>query len=162
MKIKHLLFALAIAGASLPMMAQETEGNYLHVLTSAGWKVLDLDQIDRLTFKNGSMVATDKKQNTIETISQNDLTKMAYSETKAEFSGIEMLPADEKAVFSFFNGSKTVVMKADGNLAVYTEAGVRLVEIPDAKAGQAIDLSAIRQGIVILKSGNQSLKAIIR
>lgn len=162
MKIKLLLFALAIAGASMPIMAHETEGNYMHVLTSTGWKVLDLDQVDRLTFKNGTMVASDKKQNAIETISQKDLMSMTYSETMAELSGVEMLSSDEDASFSFFNGSKTIVMKADGNFTVYSESGATLVEIPAAKAGQTIDLSAIRPGIVILKSGNQSLKAIIK
>lgn len=162
MKIKHLLFALAIAGASIPMMAQDVEGNYMHVLTSDGWKILDLDQVDRLSFNNGVMTAADKNQNIVETISQDKLLSMAYSETTTELSGVEMLPNGSKPAFSFFNGSKTVIMNADGNFSVYNEAGAKLVEISSVKAGQTIDLSALHPGIVILKSGNQSLKAIIK
>lgn len=158
MKLKHLLFALTFAGTALPLMAQE-EGNYLHVQTASGCEVIDLEQADRLTFKNGTMTATDKNLVTVASFKQSELESMYYSET----SGVESITDDTRVnTFSFNGDTKTVTMKADGKFEVFSEAGVKLVEIPSAKQGETINLSAIRKGIVILKSGSHSLKTIIR
>lgn len=158
MKLKHLLFALTFAGTALPLMAQE-EGNYLHLQTATGWEVIDLDQVDRLTFSNGTMTASDKDQTTVASFRQDQLISMNYSET----SGIESVTDDNmESTFYFDSDAKAVIMKADGIFEVFSEAGVKLVEIPSAKNGETINLSAIRKGIVILKSGSHSLKAIIK
>jgi hypothetical protein len=158
MKIRPLLFILTMVGASLPLIAQE-EGNYLHVQTTTGWKVLDLDSVDRLSFNNGVMTASDKNLNTVETIPQDQLISMNYSET----AGVVGVVAEEEAdTFTFDRATKTAIMNCDGRFEVYTEAGIRLVEIPAARKGETIDLSDIRKGIVILKSGNKSVKEIIK
>ena len=50
--------------------------NYLHIKTSTGWEVLDLDKVDRLTFSNGKMNAQDEKGVTVGTYSQASLEQI--------------------------------------------------------------------------------------
>ena len=79
MNLKKILIALAFVGMAIPGFAQ-AEGNYLHVKTADGWKVLNLDKVDRLTFKDGNMTASDKDNNVVETVPMASLETITFSE----------------------------------------------------------------------------------
>lgn len=138
------------------MNARADEGQYLHVQTASGWKVLDLEKVDRLTFTTGNMVVSDADNNTLETFNRASLEKMYFAET----SGVQSVIADStKAIFGFGNG--VVSMLADGKFEAYSLDGSLLVSI-NAKKGETIDINAISANVVILKSGSFTLKATLR
>jgi|GEM_PF-2727401 len=155
MVFKHFIAAAACAVVMVPAMA---ESQYLHIRTASGWEVLDLAQVDRLTFKSGSMTATDKQNNTVATYNQNALESMYVDEN----AGIEsVVSTDTEATFTFSKDGY-VEMKADGAFLIYGADGALLLEIPEARKGEIISLKTLRQGVVILKSGNYSIKAIVK
>lgn len=53
-------------------------------------------------------------------------------------------------------------MLADGEITVYSIAGEELVSIPGLKKGEIVDLNAVRNEVVILKSGNYAVKALLK
>lgn len=160
MNLKKILIALAFVGMAIPGFAQ-AEGNYLHVKTADGWKVLNLDKVDRLTFKGGNMTASDKDNNVVETVPMASLETITFSE-QAEPSSVASIEADTAAPFSFDAASSTVHMNADGDFSLYDIEGKLLVSIPAVKAGETIDLSAVKGEVVVIKSGNHSLKTILK
>lgn len=138
------------------MNAKADEGQYLHVQTASGWKVLDLEKVDRLTFTTGNMVASDADNNTLETFDRASLEKMYFDET----SGVQSVIAESaKATFGVSNG--VAAMLEDGKFEVYSLDGSLLVSI-NAKKGETIDINAISANVVILKSGSYTLKATLR
>ncbi len=144
------------AGTSLYAAA---ESDYLHIHTQSGWEILSLDQVDRLTFSNGVMTASDKDANTLGTYRQADLQEMYIDET----SGVESVMADAaEATLEFDAASRSLRVLADGQVDIYSVAGELLASVPEAKKGESIMLGSIRQGIVICKSGNHSIKAILK
>lgn len=163
MKYKHLLASFGIA---VPIFSAYSlsEGNYLHVRTEAGWKVLDIDKVERLTFKGGTMTATDKDNNVIETIPQESLQKMSFSESSdIDMSGISGIKdVETNATFLFDSASRTVELLSDSKLEVYSVSGKLLVSIPEAVKGESIDLADLSAGVVIIKAGNYSLKTILK
>lgn len=131
-------------------------GQYLHVQTASGWKVLDLEKVDRLTFISGNMIATDAQNNTLETFDRASLNRMYVDETM----GIQSMTTDQaKAAFCFENGVAT--MLTDAKFEAYSVDGSLLVSI-DAKKGETIDINAISANVVILKSGSFILKSTLR
>jgi len=160
MKLKRFLISLAFAGALMPAIAQ-TEGNYLHVRTADGWKVLDLDKVDRLTFAGGVMTATDKENKVVDTFKQDALETMVFSESTA-LSGIKGVAADEKAAFVYDAASQVVKMLKDGNFEVYAASGEKIVSIAGVKSGETVDVSALSSGVVVMKSGSYSFKTIVK
>lgn len=138
------------------MSAKAEEGQYLHVKTSTGWSVLDLEKVDRLTFTAANMVASDANGNQVAGYERSSLDQMYFNES----SGVETVVADAAAAtFSYRNGA--AMMLADGMFEVYGVDGALLVSI-NAKKGETIDISAISQNVVILKSGSYTLKTVLR
>lgn len=157
MKFKLLLFKfLLVAGV---MTATAQSDTYLHIRTADGWEVLNLDTVDRLTFKDGTMTATDAKQNTVATFKQDTLAEMYFSEDAAVE---EITTPDSKATFRFDTANGTVTILSDGAFGIYNAAGLRLAEIPDAKAGEKVSLKGFPAGVIVLKSGNYSLKVMVK
>ena len=68
---------------------------------------------------------------------------------------------EAKATFTYNTSAKTALMLADGNFEIYAADGACLVSVP-AKSGEYICLEAINPGVVILKSGKYTLKAIVK
>ncbi len=137
--------------------------DYLHIRTSDGWKVLDISQVDRLTFSNGTMVATDKENKTLLTVPTTDLKAMVVdNDVNPTPTGIEEVTAKEvKASFTYDASTKSVTMLEDAPFEVYAITGLTLCVIPNAKAGEVIDLKDIHPGVIILKSGQYSLKVVV-
>lgn len=135
--------------------------NYLHVRTSSGWEVLDLDKVDRLSFSGETMVASDASGNTVSTYPRTELQTMQVDN---DFSGVNLVIADESeaATFSFDASSDTVVMMTDGDFEIFNPTGVILLSIPGVKKGETIALAELQSGVLILKSGNYSIKVIIK
>ena len=158
MKFSRLIFAMAFA-ASVFTASAEDEGNYLHIRTATGWDVLSLNQVDRLTFTNGVMTATDKNNATVATFPQASLETMYVDET----AGVGSPVVDEQtsATFTFAASTRTATMLADGEFTVYNAAGVRLVAIQALK-GETITLTGLEAGVAILKCGDYSLKTVIK
>jgi hypothetical protein len=150
------LLTLALLASAVAANAE----NYLHVHTDSGWEVINLDLVDRLTFTNGNMVATDAAQNVIATIPQSSLQNMYVNES----AGISKPTVDSSATATFtFNAtSKMATLLADGAFDVYNEAGKRILAIPHAQRGETVNLSALSAGTIIIKSGNYSLKTIVK
>lgn len=144
---------LMILGA---MTTSADGGQYLHIRTASGWSVLDLDQVDRLTFNAGTMVASDADNKTVETFDRGALSDMYFDES----AGVQAVTADNtEATFSYNNGVAT--MLTDGPLEVYAVDGSMLVCL-NARRGETVDLSAIRNNVIVLKSGSYTLKATLR
>ncbi len=154
--MKKFLLPLALLAATMTVSAE----NYLHIRTDAGWEVIDLDKVDRITFTNGNMVATDASQNVLSTIAQSTLQTMYVDDT----AGINTVSTDNTAAtLTFDAATKVVTLLADGSFEIYNAAGALLVAIPQVKQGETVNLSGISAATpVILKNGNYSLKAIVK
>lgn len=154
--MKKILLSLCCLLVISTVSAWAEGGQYLHVQTASGWKVLDLEKVHRLTFISGNMIATDAQNNTLETFDRASLNKMYVDET----TGIQSIIADQaKATFCFQNGVAT--MLTDGKFEAYSLDGPLLVSI-NAKKGETIDINAISANVVILKSGSFTLKSTLR
>lgn len=138
------------------LSAKAEEGQYLHIRTATGWSVLNLDEVDKLSFPAGSMVASTASGQTIGTFDRSSLTEMYVDET----SGITSV-AVEASVPTFRFESGVVTMVADGTFEAYTPDGVQIARIA-AKKGETIDLSGVRASVILLKSGSYTLKTTLR
>ena len=132
-------------------------GNYLHFKTSDGWQVLDIDEVERLAFEGGQMIATDANGSTVAAIDRQALERMYVDET----SGVETITTAGNAAFRYIHATKSAEMLTDGLFELYSTDGQKLVGI-QAKAGEKIDLSNINPGTVVMKSGKTTIKAILR
>lgn len=122
--------------------------------------MLDLETVDRLTFKGGVMTATDANNNQVATFSQSTLESMHVDDSSE--AGIQDVVATTGNVFSYDPATRTVTFLADGPLAIYGVDGTEIHTIPAVTKGQQVSLEGIRPGIVILKSGDYSLKTVVR
>lgn len=156
--MKKLILASACAFAIFSAVAGN---NYLHVRTSSGWEVLDLDKVDKLSFAGENMVASDADGNTVSSYIRSELQTMHVNDDPA---GVNSVISDNKtsATFSFNATSGTATMIADGNFEIFDLSGATLVSIPEVKQGETVALTGIKPGAVILKSGNYSIKVIIK
>lgn len=159
MNLKHLLFTTVFCIAALPVSAED---HYLHVQTAEGWKVLDIAQVDRLTFSNGFMTATGHDNQQIAQIKQTDLSKMFVTESKESASAPEISDISQERPFTFDASTKSVRILKDGDFAIFNVAGSKLLSIPEVKAGQLVDINAVKADIVIIKSGHYTVKAILK
>lgn len=157
---KKMLFA---AGALALCCSSAAAADYMHIRTEAGWEVINLDKVERLDFKGGNVAVLDADNQTVASFKQKDLTLIYVDDSTVnnENASVEGVAADT-AAFAFDALSKSVSVKADGSLEVYRTDGSLIVSIPEVKAGQSVDLSAVEPGIVIIKSGNNSIKALLR
>jgi len=156
MTFRPIIVAASLALA-LPAFA---DGNYLHIRTADGWEVLDIDKVDRLDFKGGKMTATDASGNVVASYPQESLESMFIDDTAGVTDAVA--GGDTEPSFTFDAASGLVNILADGDFTVYDADGRALVSIPGVCAGQVVDLSAIHPGVVILVSGNYSLKVAVR
>ena len=135
--------------------------DYLHIQTADGWKVLNINQVDRITFTGGTMVATDAEKQTLLSVPTSEVKSMTVNDELT--TGIAQLPTEEAtAAFVFDSESAVATMQANGNFAIYDLSGVKKMEIPAVQKGQIIDLSGITPGFVILKSGDYTLKVSLK
>lgn len=152
---KMLMFAACVAAVA----TASADGNYLHLKTASGWEVLDLEQVDRLTFANGVMTASDANKNTIKTFDQASLEQMYFDDT----AGVMTVSAEEsEPSFQVSDNGRLVKMIQAGEFEVYSVAGESLVGIPGVKVGETINLSALPAGVAILKSGNYAKKVVLK
>ena len=157
MKLKFIFLSFLSVVTLIPAFASD---NYLHIQTSTGWQVLNIDNVDKLTFKGGNMTATDSQDKTVLSVPQQDLVSLNVNES----AGVEAIVANSaaEATFLYDSTSRKAILSQDGNFEIYNAAGALLVSIPAVHRGQEIDLSAITPGIVILKSGNYTLKTVLK
>lgn len=147
-----LVFVLSFA------MSWADAGNYLHIKTSEGWQVLDLNVVDRLSFDGNTMKATDEKGQTVAEIPQQNLERMDVSQE----AGVKtVLTERANATFSYNASTQKATMLADGEFELFGADGTRYISFKALK-GETVDLSSIAPGIVIIKSGDYSIKAIVK
>lgn len=152
---------LVVAVAQIVTFCAYAADDYLHIQTSDGWKVLNINQVDRITFTGGTMVATDAEKQTLLSVPTSEVKSMTVNDELT--TGIAQLPTEEAtAAFVFDSESAVATMQADGNFAIYDLSGVKKMEIPAVQKGQIIDLSGITPGFVILKSGDYTLKVSLK
>ena len=154
---KYLLSLCCLLSAGC-FSAMADGGQYLHIQTSDGWKVLDLEKADRLTFTSSSMVVSDSDGNTVETYDRGNLSAM-YVDEYPEVVGVESVSEEPEAAF-LMQGSEATML-TDGRFEVYATDGKLLVGI-EAKQGEKIDLGAMSGSVVILRSGSYTKKANLR
>lgn len=162
MKLKHLLISSLCVSASLAAYA---DGEWLHLKTDKGWEVISLEDVDRPSFKGDAMMASDADGKEIATFSRSGLEQMYVNDTEnpKESSGITVVGSDNATnTFSFDSKAKEVIMNEDGAFSIYNIDGALLLSIPEAKKGEVIGLSSMKAGVVILKSNNSSIKAILK
>ncbi len=152
--MKKLLVSLFCAAGLLTASAAD---NYLHIKTADGWRVLDLEQVDRLTFDGNTMTASDASGATVVTIPQKSLEVMAVTETAGVSAPVI---AEAKASFVYSPSTKCVTMLDDALFEMYALDGSRLVAVNAAK-GENIHIDAVKAGVVIMKSGEYSIKAVV-
>lgn len=159
MRIRQLLLIAVCAFSSMNVSAEDLTGDFIHIKTSKGWELIDLSVVDRISFKGDNMVATDKDNNTVASFPKADLERMFYSET----SGVQKVEADDEAAsFAVSADGREVRMVRDGEFAVYNVAGQLLASIPEVKAGECISLAGLGKGVVIVKSGKDAAKVILK
>lgn len=144
---------MAVAGV-LPVSADDAL--YLHVQDNAGnWKVISLENADKLTFKNNGMQVLDAKGTELQAFDSSQLKSMKVNESAS--AGIGAVAAeDEKAAFSI--SGKVVTAAAEGSLCVYGLSGTLYVEIPAVKAGQTVDLSQLPANVYVVKLNGYTSK----
>lgn len=154
--MKFKIFAFVMAFAALSAMADE--GNFLHIRTSNGWSVVDIDKVGKIKFTGDQMVVGDKNDAPMASYPRTALEEMVVTET----AGVHAVEVDapETMVFNVENGAVKVLVDCD--FEVYDTTGKRLVLIPGVVKGQTITLPALAGNVVILKAGNQSIKAVIK
>lgn len=164
MKIKYLLPILCFALSALCGVA---ESLYLHIQKSDGtWEVLSLDKVDRLTFDNGKMVASDATGNEVANFDAADLTTLQVNETEDEVNDYTSLGsvARDTNGFSFDAATATVVFNGEqkGAFEIYDASGKRLVNITDYRSGQTVKIAALEAGVYILKLGDNTKKIAVK
>lgn len=133
--------------------------NYLHLKTADGWEVLNLDSVDRLTFSGNTMTVADASGVTVKAYDRGSLENMYVNES----AGIGVVEADTAApaTFSCDAASRRVTVLADGTFCLYGTDGTMLTSI-GVKAGEVIDFTSVKPGIVIMKLGDYTLKALMK
>lgn len=156
---KILRAALVVVGLVCGAQAVSAQEMYLHIQTSDGWQVLNIDQVDRLTFTGDTMRATDSAGNLVTEIPQISLQTMKVDES----SGVEVITDEQtRDNFELSADGRTAVANASGTLSVYATDGTRLVCIPEVKVAQKVHLEALPAGTYIITLDGQSTKAILR
>ncbi len=156
-KIKALFLAAAVCCA----IGASAADYYLHLKTASGWKVLNLDEVSTLSFKGNNMVAKSADDKVVLDVPKAELELMSVDQS----AGIEatVVASNEgDATFTFDANARKAVMKSTGSFEMYGTGGEALLSIPSVSASDEIDLSNITPGVVILKSGNYSLKALLK
>lgn len=151
---KFVLFVLCMAG----LFVSASAANYLHVRTADGWQVFDLEKVDRLTFKGGTMTATDAAGQTVATVPQQSLESMYVNDSAAL---AEVKAGDAKATFGYDAEGRSVKVFSDGLFEIFALDGKRLVAIPASK-GEVINLGDLQPGTVVFRQGQFTLKAIVK
>lgn len=136
------------------------QGLYLHIETAEGWKVIDLEKVDRLSFAGGVMTATDSENKTVATVAQEKLQTMRVDDVQE--AGLESVIADGSEVFTYNAATRTLTFLQDGPLSIYGIDGAEIHTIPSVTKGQTVSLEDLRPGIIILKSGDFSLKTVVK
>ncbi len=160
--LKKIALAFLLTASALNVSAAEEEALYLHIKTTAGWRVLSLDKIDRLKFAGNTMTVTDANDNVVATFARNELSNMAVDEASTPEAGVNDIEIGKGVTFAFDAQTSTVHMLADGALDVYDISGRHLVSIAAVSAGETVDLSEIAAGVVIIKSGTYNLKVALK
>lgn len=133
--------------------------DYLHIRTADGWTVINLDNADRMTFNGGSMKVSDASGNIVGTFPQSALQEISVNDEPGA-SSVTSLKAGQ-APFRFSAGTRSAEMLADGMFEIFSMDGKRLVAIP-ARTGDRIALDAMSgAGVVIVKSGSYTIKAVL-
>lgn len=145
----------------LTALCASASDNYLHILTDDGWKILNIEQIDKISFKNGTMTATGQNNETVLAVPSEKIQSMSVLDTNDAQTGIEAVTAAE-APFVLNNGSASVTMLQNGNFRLINLEGMVLCEIPAVEKGQTIDLTNVAPGIHILQSGSFTIKVCLQ
>lgn len=162
MKIKKIIVCAALTFLATATRAESDSGRYLHVRDGGGWTVLNIDNVNRLLFNGGNMTAVDKAGEVIGSFPQSALSSM-YVDEYPDLSDISDLFSNPSPEATFtLNEEGLPTLLSDGDFKVFDFNGVLLVDIPVAEAGQTVDLSAVTEKTLILKSGDYALKIVRR
>ena len=154
-----------IIAALLPMAGMfgaYAADEYLHVETAAGWKVVNIDNVSTLSFKGGTMEAKDANGKSVMSIPCSELKTMKVAATDIP-SGVISVESDAEGVpFVFSASEKCVRMITDGKFEIFDLSGNLLVSIPEVRSRQIIDINDVSAGVVIMKSGEYSIKTVVK
>lgn len=150
---------LILMTACLLSLSAWADGTYLHIRTASGWEVVNLEKADKMTFKNNVVQITAADNSVLASYPQNALETMYID----EIAGVGDVKDDNtEAAFIFDSASRSVRMTQDSDLKVYDLKGKLLVGIPEVKEGETVNLSALAPSIIILKSGNYTVKTQLK
>jgi len=153
MKHKKIFVAALLAFAGISANA---DALYLHIQeTNGNWTVINLDEVDKLTFKNNGMQVVGENDNVVKSYSSSALSTIAVNEQQT--SAITSIDSDDKTAALELEG-KVVKVAEDGKLIVCDIAGRICVEIPSVEAGQTVDLSSLVKGVYVVTLNGSSLK----
>lgn len=152
------------AGLMLCMSASAwAEELYLHVQSADGnWTVLDLNQVNRLTFSGGQMKATDSKGTVVAQFPAASLTTMKVNDESQAGLDLVETPSGAAKCFDMSQDGRMLTAKIDGTLRVFTSTGQLAVEIPQVKAGQSVNLYSLPAGAYVINYANVARKALLK
>lgn len=139
--------------------------DYLHIRTSSGWQVLNVDDLKSFDFNNGTVTVSDKDGKAVASFPQSSLELIYVDDNtqNVDKTGVESVTEEaSQAVFAYDSAARMVTFSQDGEFELYNVDGSRLVRIPDVKAGETVNISGVAPGVVILKSGKQTIKTILK
>lgn len=156
MRLIALILGLALC---LSAMASDPTPLYFHIKTTENsYSVFSLNDIDKLTFKDGDM-NIEKNGTTVKTFKRSSLCAMKVDDSS---SGIQVATDDSTSQWFEINGSAITVRHDCNMFKLYNVAGTELVSIPRLTAGQSIDLSSMPNGIYVIDNGKQPAKIKLR
>lgn len=165
MKLKQYALAVSLLSA----ISVSAAVNYLHIQTSEGnWKVISLDDADKLTFSSNEMQVYDKSGAILGSFSTTTLKRLQINESATEVNdypqaSVETITsADRTASVSIDVTSKTVSVLADGKLHIYNMAGGTIVSIPSVRKGDTVDISVLHAGAYIIELNGKSQKVVLK
>lgn len=129
---------------------------YLHIQEDNGnWTVLNLNQVEKLTFKNSGMQVLDSNDGVVKSYSSASLKTMLVNESE-DMSGIDGVYNGATADFSLNRG--VVEFKVAGNISVFDLSGRLCVDINSVEAGCNVDLRSLEKGVYVVVINGQTFK----
>ncbi len=147
--MKKTLIAATLALCCITALADDY--NYMTVSTSTSDRSIRLATIQKITFESGNVVVTTSQG--IETFPQDEMREIVFEDSPTDIATLQA----ESGMLKVTGGVLTVGRQ--GLLCIYTPNGT-LHSMTRTEADSQIELSALPQGVYIIKLNNETIKYI--
>ena len=147
--MKKTLIAATLALCCITALADDY--NYMTVTTGTSDRSIRLATIQKITFESGNVVVTTSQG--IETFPHDEMRKIVFEDSPTDIATLQA----ESGMLKVTGGVLTVGRQ--GLLCIYTPNGT-LHSMTRTEADSQIELSALPQGVYIIKLNNETIKYI--